>query len=715
VNERHTLIGAIALGAFCALLVDGAPRVRAQALGSPTYTRDQAARGQTVYTQSCASCHGQNLDDGQFAPPLKGSAFRQAWGARTVDELFTYVSGRMPPGSPGSLSPEQCAEVLAHMFQQNGMSAGTRALPSDSEALKSMVLPATAPGPGGGLTAGVTLPHAPSRPNPLDKLTPVTDALLDHPPDGDWLTWRRTLDHQGFSPLRQITRDNVADLRVAWTWSLPTGPHETTPLVHDGVLFVLSFGDKVQALDAATGDLLWQYVRRLPTGVAPTWKRNIALYEDRLYVPTSDTHVVALDARSGRVVWDHQVADSKQGYGMTGGPLVAKSKVMIGTTGQAPGGNFIVGLDAKTGQESWRFYTIARPGDPADSWNGLPVEKRSGGSVWVAGSYDPALNLAFFGPAPTYDTGPLRNRASESVRNDALYTNATIALSPDTGKLAWYFQHLPNDQWDLDWAFERHLIKLPVNGSTRTVLVTGGKEAVFDALDPEGGKYLFSMDLGLQNVITAIDPRTGAKTIDASLVPGDGQTKMVCPHAGAAKGWLPSSYDPATKILYVPLVESCMDLTPVPQGERGGLSTGVRFSLRPRPDSDGKYGRVEAINLETRKVVWVHRQRAPETAGTLATAGGVVFAGSLDRVFGAYDAQTGKELWRTRLNDVPNTAPISYTVNGKQYVAITVGNGGPQAGTFTHLVPDILNPPEPSAAVWVFELPDRASGRRVSR
>jgi alcohol dehydrogenase (cytochrome c) len=299
----------------------------------------------------------------------------------------------------------------------------------------------------------------------------------------------------------------------------------------------------------------------------------------------------------------------------------------------------------------------------------------------------------------------MRTRASASVRNDALYTNATVAINPETGKVAWYYQHLPNDQWDFDWAFERHVITLPIAGTPTRVVVTGGKEAIFDALTADTGKYLFSMDLGLQNVVTAIDPKTGAKTIDARLVPGDGETKMVCPHAGAAKSWLPSSYNAATKMLYIPLVESCMDLTPVAPGERGGLSTGVRFSIRPRPDSDGKFGRVEAINLETRKVAWVHRQRAPETAGVLATAGGVVFAGSLDRVFAAYDDTTGKELWRTRLNDVPNTAPISYTVNGKQYVAITVGNGGPQAGTFTHLVPEILNPPEPGAALWVFELP----------
>jgi alcohol dehydrogenase (cytochrome c) len=706
-NNPRLALGMVMLTGGVLLIMERTPRIDAQALGSPTYTLEQAAQGLAAYAQNCASCHGPNLDDGQFAAPVKGSVFRQQWGAKSVEELFTYVSSRMPPASPGSLDNEQYAQVLAYVLQQNGVAPGSRTLPSNPELLRGMVLPAWPPGPGGGLTAGVPLPPAPSRANPFDYFTPVTDAVLNSPAESDWLTWRRTQDAQGFSPLRQITRSNVGNLRVAWTWSLPNGPHEATPLVHDGVLFVHSYGDKVQALDAATGDLLWQHSRRLPTGVPTTWKRNIALYGDRVYVPTSDAHMVALEARTGKVIWDRVVADIKQGYGMTGGPLIAKGKVMIGTTGFAPGGAFIAALDADTGKEAWRFYTIARPGDPNDSWNGLPVDKRTGGSVWVAGSYDPTLNLAFFGPAPTYDTGPLRNRASDLVRNDALYTNATIALNPDTGKLVWHFQHLSNDQWDLDWAFERHIVPLPVNGVPRTAIVTGGKQAIFDALEAETGKYLFSMDLGIQNVVTAIDPRTGAKTIDRKLVPGDGDTKLVCPHAGGAKSWLPSSYNPTTKMLYIPLVESCMDLTPVAPGERGGLSTGVRFSVRPRPDSDGKYGRLEAINLETRKVAWVHRQRAPETAGTLATAGGVVFAGSLDRIFAAYDDVTGKELWRIKLNDVPNTAPISYMVNGRQYVAITVGNGGPQAGTFPNLVPEIRNPPDPAAALWVFELPDR--------
>jgi alcohol dehydrogenase (cytochrome c) len=506
--------------------------------------------------------------------------------------------------------------------------------------------------------------------------------------------------------LKQITKANVADLRLAWTWSLPNGPHETSPLVHEGVIFVAGFGDKVQAIDAASGDLLWEYSRRLPSGVSASWKRNFSIYGSRLYVPTSDTHIVALDVKTGAVIWDKVVADSTKGFGMTGGPLVAKGKVMVGTNGSAPGGNVIVALDADTGAEAWRFNAIAQPGTfGGDTWNGLPVEKRNGASVWIAGSYDPALNLAFFGPAQTYDTGPLRNLAKGAKSNAALYTDSTVAINPDTGKVAWYFQHQPNDQWDLDWAFERQVITLP--GSTRKVVLTGGKQMIFDAVDAESGKYLFSFDLGLQNVVVRINEQTGDKIINELLIPGDGETKMVCPHAGGGRSWLPTSYNSATRILYVPLVESCMDLTPVGPGERGGLSTGVRFSLRPRPDSDGKYGRIEAINVETKKPLWIQRQRAPQTTGILATAGGLVFAGAYDRTFSAYDDATGKELWKTRLNDVPNTAPITFVVNGRQYIAVTVGSGGPQVATYPNMTPEIVNQAGPRATLWVFELPAR--------
>jgi alcohol dehydrogenase (cytochrome c) len=561
-------------------------------------------------------------------------------------------------------------------------------------------------GPGGGLTPGVTLPPAPAKNSPLDRWTPVTDAMLQKPAPSDWLTWRRGFDYQGFSPLQQITKGNVKDLRVAWTWALPPGANEATPVIHDGVMFLYGFGDRIEALDAATGDLLWQYSRQLPAGVNASVKRNISIYGDKVYMGTSDAHVIAVEARTGKLVWDAPLTDTPKGYNLTGGPLIAKGKVMAGTGGRTPGKNFIVALDAETGKEAWRFNTIAQPGEPGgDTWNGHTAEERNGASVWVPGSYDPALNLAFFGVAQTYDTALLANPANKpGVKNEGLYTDCTLAINPDTGKLVWYYQHLPNDQWDLDWVFERQIVRMPVNGVVRPVIITAGKQAIYDVIDAETGKWIYSKDLGLQNVVSSIDPATGKKNINPEAVPGDGKAHLVCPHAGGAKSWIPASYNPETHILYVPLVESCMDLTPVEPGGRGSLSTGVRWTLRPRPDSDGNYGRVEAINMLTREVVWTERHRAPVSSGALATAGGVVFNGSIDRYFRAYDDQTGKLLWEIRLNDVPSNAPVSYSINGKQYVAIGVGNGGAQATTFPPLVPEIQNLHR-APGIWVFRLP----------
>jgi alcohol dehydrogenase (cytochrome c) len=562
--------------------------------------------------------------------------------------------------------------------------------------------------PGGGLTPGVALPSWPEATNRIARSPPVTDEMLDSPSPNDWLSWRRTRDGLGFSPLSSIDKGNVGALQLAWSLSLPAGPNTATPLVHDGVIYVHSFGDHVQALDAATGDELWHYARELPSTFRPTVKRNMALYGDKLYVGTSDVHVVALDAKTGGVVWDTQIAAEGSGFGLSGGPLVARGKVMQGVNGQAPGGAYIVALDAESGAEAWRFYSIARPGEPGgDSWNGLPLDKRTGGSVWTAGSYDAQRNVALFGPAPTYDTGPLRDPvAQRGITNDALYTNATVALDPDTGKLVWHFQHVPNDQWDFDWAFERQILTMPVNGRERRVMLTAGKEAIYDALDlDDAGRYLFSIDLGLQNFITAIDPRTGRKTIDPELVPSREEAIVVCPHAGGAKSWVPSAINPATRVLFVPLVESCMDLTPVPLEQRGSLSTGVRWTIRPRLDSDGRFGRIQAIDLATRQTLWTERQRAPQTTGVLATAGGLVFAGSLDRVLTAYDDATGEALWRAKLNDVPSSAPISYGVDGKQYVAMTVGHGSAHALTFPMLTPEIDLPVIRSATIWVFALP----------
>jgi alcohol dehydrogenase (cytochrome c) len=264
---------------------------------------------------------------------------------------------------------------------------------------------------------------------------------------------------------------------------------------------------------------------------------------------------------------------------------------------------------------------------------------------------------------------------------------------------------MPNDQADMDWSFERQIVWLPgADGQLRKLVVTGGKAGVYDAVEAATGKYVFSVDMGLQNFISFIDPVTGRKQVDPNLVPGTGRPMVICPSAGGGRNWIPGAYNPEARVVYVPAVESCMNVNPVPAGVRPYLTTGVGINTIPRPDSDGRYGRLQAINLGTRKTVWTQRQRAPQSTGVLATAGGLIFAGALDRWLSAFDDATGNVLWRVRLNDVPNSALITYMVNGRQYLAIVVGYGGAQIASFAQLTPEIPLPVVRSSAIWVFEL-----------
>jgi alcohol dehydrogenase (cytochrome c) len=683
----------------------------------PAQAAAQVERGQASYLRNCASCHGRNLDDGEFAPSIKGRSFLNNWGGRPVSEIAGYLRANMPPGRTTELGKDVYTALVAFIMNANGAPSDADSLPANSGSPAANRVPGAPANEQaklratrlGSLTPGARIPEWPKTPSPLDRYTPVTEALLASPPEGEWLTWRRTHDALGYSPLKQINKANVGNLHLAWSLALPVGINEMEPLVHDGVIFVFSFRDNVQALDAETGDELWHYARQLPDTTIPTTKRTMALFGDKLFIGTSDVHEIALDAKTGRLIWDQPIGSPDAGFALSGGPMVAKGKVMQGVGGAtADGGAYIVALDLETGKEAWRFYSIPRPGQPGgDSWNGLPLEKRHGGSVWTSGSYDPELNLAFFGPGNTYDTGPLRYPSGKrGVTSDALYTETTLALDPDTGKLKWHFQHVRNDQWDLDWAFEREILSLRVGGDMKKLVVTGGKLGIFDALDAATGKYAFSVDMGLQTLISAIDPKTGEKTIDPKLLPDRHHVVTVCPHGGGGRNWMPTSYNPQTKILFVAAQETCMDLAPVGEGERGFLSTGVSVTMHPRPDSDGRFGRLQAISLEQRKTIWEDRQRAFQSGGVLSTAGGVVFAAATDRWFSAYDDADGRLLWRSRLADIPNAPPITYSVGGRQYVAVVVGYGESAPSVFTVLTPEIPLPIARSSSIWVFALPD---------
>ena len=293
------------------------------------------------------------------------------------------------------------------------------------------------------------------------------------------------------------------------------------------------------------------------------------------------------------------------------------------------------------------------------------------------------------------------------VTNSALYTDSTLAIDPDSGALKWAFQHFPNDQWDLDYAFERQLIRLPVFGAQRTVAVTAGKLGIYEGVDAETGEFVFAFDVGLQNIVTAIDPETGAKAINQELIPKrDGKVRLVCPHGAGVKSFLPASYNAATQILIAPLAEACMDVFPIPGGgeQRGALSSGGNWGIRPVPGGDGKIGRLEAIDLGKRKPCgpFASVRRKPP-ACSRPRAGSC----SRRRSIGTFALQrrpTGAKLWEQRLNDVSSSSPITFRLDGNRYVAIVTRQGGFHAGSFAPLVPDLKSPPDRGAAVWVFAL-----------
>ena len=550
----------------------------------------------------------------------------------------------------------------------------------------------------------------------LSRLTPVTDTMLLSPPDGDWLHWRRTYNVHGFSPLKQINKTNVRSMHSAWSWSLSPSTTQVTPLVHEGVIFVYSAGDHVQALDGTNGEVLWWYDRPASPDAArgvPQVHRNIAIAGDKLFFASDDRHEVALDIKTGKVVWDHAFADGKD-WRMTAGPMVVKGKVIQGTSGCPSGGCPIIALDANTGQEAWRFYTVAKADQPdGNSWNGLPDDQRFGASVWLAGSYDPALNLVYFGTGNTYHWQELLkggpNKTPQTNR-DGLYVDSTLALNPDTGKLVWHYQHLPQDYWDLDFAFERTIATMPVNGKMRKLVCTTGKMVWTDCLDAATGEFVLSHDAGLQNIIKSYDPKTGRKTYNEEAIPDltGRRRNLQCSAGYGDKNWPAGSFDARTGVVFTSLVEVCGESAPTMFGPNEKAYTQGQETriARYQPGSDGNIGRLDAVNWATGKTLWSTRQRASMTSAVVATAGGLIFAGDADRWFKAFDQATGKVLWQTRLNDVINAYPITYSVRGKQYVAVVTGCcGNGRLMNMHQLTPEIVAPRGNASVLWVFEAP----------
>ena len=701
----------------------------AQELEQASFTEQQSTSGSALYQQNCATCHLANLQGAFEAPALSGNNFIGNWRNKNIADLLDLMRRTMPPQAPGSLANTDYANLAAFLLDSNGIDASAVELNFDSSAVaflggsdnRNGPLVARPPVPG---RAG-TIPSPEARNQipeiatvyqseralsrsfqPLPGFRNVTQEELINPADGDWTYWRRTPQSQGYTPLNQINTENVKQLSLAWIWGMEAGRSQPAPLVRDGIIFIPNFGNVVQALNGRDGTLLWEYRRQFPEGGrSGGLLRTLAMFEDMIYVATTDAHLVALDARTGAVRWDVEIADENLGYSNTSGPIVANGKVINGITGCGrffEDSCFITGHDAHTGEEIWRTYTVAQPNEPGDeSWAGLPVEFRGGVDVWMTGSWDPELNLVFFGTAQAKPW----MAASRGLSTDdaALYSNSTLALNPDDGSLQWYRQHVPGESLDMDEAFEQVLVDI----FDEPFLLTIGKSGILWKLDRRTGEFQGLKETVFQNVFSKVDLETGLVSYREDIQNMQiGEWLSVCPSTAGGHNWQSSSYHPPTQQLIIPLSQSCMDMSPRETTfEIGsGGNQGDRM-WKEMPGTEGQFGKLGAYDVASMEEKWSIQQRAPFLTAALSTAGGLLFIGDYDRYVHAYDVSNGEELWRTRLATSVQGFPVSFAIDGEQYIAIPSGrDGGSPWRIGNFLAPELVSP-NGHNALYVFKLP----------
>ena len=544
----------------------------------------------------------------------------------------------------------------------------------------------------------------------VENYTSVTDDRLINPEEHNWLSYRGTLDGWGYSKLDQINDTNIDELQPVWSFSTGVlGGHESPPIVNDGVMFITTPGNFLYAIEAATGDLLWRYQHNLPENYIAFHRTNrgVALYGDKVYMATLDARVVALDATTGEKVWDTPVQDNSFGYYITMAPLAIDGKILVGTSGGELGiRGFVVALDAESGAEAWRTYTVPGPGEPGnESWPGESW-RTGGAAVWIPGHYDADLGLAYFG---TGNPGPW---IGDQRPGDNLYTNSVIALDIESGVIKAHHQYHWNGSWDWDEVSTPILMPVERAGRQFNALVHPGRNGYLWTLERQADRIGFvdAEPYVHQNAFSGIDPETGRPSYDPNHTPATGESVDFCPSLWGGKDWPPAAYNPDTGLVYIPANDNhCgviegREVTYMP----GSSYTGARteFTLR---ESEGTIGEIQAWNMDSGEEVWSVDFESHNWGGILTTAGNLIFSGGTsDRFFRAHDASTGEELWRFRTNSGIIGVPSTYSVNGKQYVAIQSGWGVDAAGMTARIdqqrgtrtfVPQ-------GGVVWVFALPD---------
>jgi alcohol dehydrogenase (cytochrome c) len=555
----------------------------------------------------------------------------------------------------------------------------------------------------------------------IDNFVPVTDAMMRAPKPEDWLMYRGNYAGWGYSPLDQINKGNAKNLQLAWSRAMAPGENEITPIVYNGVMYLANPNDVIQALDATTGDLLWEYKHPLPPreqlhNHQGEHKRSLAVYGNFVIFVSFDNIVIGLDARTGRRVW----ANPRGGDGFvtnSSGVVVANGMIVAGTTANGYGGGYVSGHDARNGEELWRKELIPHPGEPGDeTWAGTPFESRWHTGVWGHITYDPDLDLVYYGSSGVAPASEAQRKAPGATLAG---TDTRFAVHPKTGEIVWRHQTLPRDNWDQECTFEMMVINTPVNpdaraggmmsinpdarkGTRKTLTGIPCKTGIAWSFDAATGEFLWAKQTTAQNLVTNIGPK-GQVTVNEDMVMKDvTKTYSICPTYAGGRDWPMGAYSPKTNAFFVPLTNLCIDVktkpdTPTPAQ---GYNTAATGKFAPGKD---KVGRIDAVSAETGRTLWSWETRVSNYSPVLATGGGLLFNGGMDRFLRALDIDRGQVVWETRLPSQVVGGAVTYSVNGRQYVAVSAG-GGALAGLQVGMTPE-ADMTSGSNAIYVFALP----------